>query len=265
MRYFDTHAHIFPDKVAAKVVATLENYYHMKWSGDGSVGDLTASMERNHVERAVILSCATKPEQVCAINDYLHSVQRSDPQRFCAIGTLHPDYPKVLQELERFPALGLRGVKLHPDFQHIYIDEPKMFPVYEAIENSGLPILIHVGDERTDFSSPWRLARVLDRFPDLKVIAAHLGGYSDWDGAWKHLVGRNLWFDTSSALWRLPVDEARRLAHAHGADKLLFGSDYPAVHHEQAIADVLALEFSEAENELIFYRNAEKLFGSEKE
>ena len=61
------------------------------------------------------------------------------------------------------------------------------------------------------------------------------------------------------------MDEARRLAHAHGADKLLFGSDYPAVHHEQAIADVLALEFSEAENELIFYRNAEKLFGSEKE
>ena len=70
------------------------------------------------------------------------------------------------------------------------------------------PILFHCGDSRTDFSSPWRLARVLDTFPHLKIIAAHFGGYSEWGEVWKHLTGRKLWFDTSSTLWKLPVEEA---------------------------------------------------------
>ena len=260
MRYFDVHAHIFPDKIAAKVVAYLEDYYGMTWSGDGTPGDLLKSMDEAGVEKALVLSCATKPEQVTAANDYLCRISSICPDRFCALGTLHPDYPDCKGELARMRKLGLRGLKLHPDFQKVYIDEPKMMRIYGEI-GGDFPILFHCGDSRTDFSSPWRLARVLDTFPHLKIIGAHFGGYSEWDEVWKHLVGRNLWFDTSSTLWRLPQEEACRLAVAHGADKLLFASDYPAVNHRQAVADVLSLGLSEAENEAVFHGNAEKLFG----
>ena len=79
----------------------------------------------------------------------------------------------------------------------------------------------------------------------------------------KHLVGRRVWFDTSSTFWELPAGEAREIALAHGTDKLLFGSDYPASLPKAAIRDVLSMELSEADNEKIFYRNAMELLGLE--
>ena len=257
---FDVHAHIFPDKIAGKVVCALEEYYNFKWQGDASVGDLLAAMDDARVKKAVIFSCATKPEQVIPVNDFLIAIKNQYPERFIALGTLHPDLPEIGKEIERIKASGLKGIKFHPDFQHIYIDEPAMMRVYEKLDDS-LPLMIHLGDYRTDFSSPYRLAHVLDEFPQLTVIAAHFGGYSEWDQAWKHLVGRNVYFDTSSSIFKLGAAEAAKIVRAHGADKILFASDYPACRHQQAIDDVLAMKLSENENRLIFSGNAERIFG----
>jgi predicted TIM-barrel fold metal-dependent hydrolase len=116
-----------------------------------------------------------------------------------------------------------------------------------------------MGDKKGDFSSPWRLVEVLDRFPQLTVIAAHFGGYSEWDEVWKHLVGRNVYFDTSSTIWELPAARAREIVLAHGVDKILFGSDYPAQKPAEAIADVLQMELSATDNAKIFHLNAERL------
>ena len=129
--------------------------------------------------------------------------------------------------------------------------------------DGSLPLMIHMGDKRTDFSSPYRLARVLDRFPQLQIIAAHFGGYSEWDQAWKHLVGRELYFDTSSSIFKLGADNAAKIVRAHGAEKILFASDYPAVRPEQAIADVLSMKLTEKENEQIFYLNARRILNND--
>ena len=262
MKYFDVHTHIFPAKIAEKAVAFLEDYYHHRWPGGGDKDDLLTAMDAAGVAKAVIFSCATKPEQVIPANDFLAQLQDQHKERFYAFGTLHPDFDNIPGELRRFADLGLKGVKFHPDFQKIYLDEPKMMRIYELIGDT-LPIVLHMGDRRTDFSSPWRLARVLDAMPQLKIVAAHFGGYSEWDEVKKHLVGRDVWFDTSSTFWELPAEEARNIALTHGTDKLLFGSDYPASLPKQAIEDVLSMKLSEADNEKIFYRNAEKLFGLE--
>jgi predicted TIM-barrel fold metal-dependent hydrolase len=77
----------------------------------------------------------------------------------------------------------------------------------------------------------------------------------------KHLVGRDVWFDTSSTFWELPEEQAKEIALAHGTDRILFGSDYPASLPGQAIADVLTMGLSDEDNEKIFYRNACKLLG----
>lgn len=262
MKYFDVHTHIFPAKIAEKAVSFLENYYHHQWPGGGDIDDLLAGMDKAKVGTSLIFSCATKPEQVIPANDFLAAAQNAHNGRFYAFGTLHPDYKDIAGEIQRIKDMGLKGIKIHPDFQHIYIDEPKMMRLYE-LAGSELPLMIHMGDRRTDFSSPWRLAKVLDAMPELKIIAAHFGGYSEWDEVEKHLVGRNVWFDTSSTFWELPAENARKIALAHGTDKILFGSDYPASLPEQAIADVLTMNLSAEDNEKIFYRNAEKLFGLE--
>lgn len=259
MKYIDMHTHVFPAKIAAKAVRFLEDYYHHSWEGGGSPEDLLRSMDASGVDKALIFSCATKPEQVTAANDFLHLIQTTYPERFAAFGTIHPDYPDVPGEIERIRTLGLKGVKIHPDFQKVYIDEPKMYRVYEAA--GDLPFTFHVGDRKGDFSSPWRMARVLDDFPHLKVIAAHFGGYGEWEESWKHLVGRDVFFDTSSTFWELPAEQVKAIVLAHGVDRILFGSDYPARRPGDAAADVRTMGLSEADNEKIFHLNAEREFG----
>lgn len=262
MKYFDVHAHIFPDKIAEKVICTLEEYYSFNWQGNGTVNDLTASMDAAGVEKCVIFSCATKPEQVQPANEFLTAVRQKYSQRFCAFGTVHPDHPDIKGMISSIKNAGLQGIKLHPDFQKVYIDEPAMLRLYEELDGS-LPLMIHMGDWRTDFSSPYRLARVLELFPHLTVIAAHFGGYTEWDQVWKHLVGKPVYFDTSSSIFRLGAAEAARIVRAHGVEKILFASDYPAVRHDQAIADVLAMGLSDEENEQIFYLNAQRMFNDD--
>lgn len=260
MRFFDAHTHVFPAGIAAKAVHFLEEYYHRSWAGDGSADDLLRLMDEAGVEKALVFASATKPEQVRSVNNFMAQLQTESKGRFYAFGTLHPDHPENAAELERIVELGLHGLKVHPDFQHIYIDEPKMMRIYEAV-GDRMPIVFHMGDRRTDFSSPWRLAKVLDDLPHLRVIAAHFGGYSEWDEVKRHLLGRDLWMDTSSTFWELPAPEARELALRHGIDRILLGSDYPAVSPAQAIADVRGMGLSDEENEKIFHLNAEKLFG----
>jgi predicted TIM-barrel fold metal-dependent hydrolase len=252
------HAHVFPENVAPKVVTQLEEYYNMKWQGNGTFSDLIKSIEDGKVDRTVIFSTATKPAQVIAINDYISSLCCGD-KRFCGFGTMHPDFSEIEQETERFSSLGLCGLKLHPDFQQFHIDDPKMDRIYRAV-GSRMPILIHMGDVNFDYSSPRRLAKVMDRMPEVVFIAAHFGGYHRWDEAKKYLFGReNLYIDTSSSFQTISYAEGREMVRLHGADKVLFASDYPAVHAAKAIDDVLKMELTEEENELIFYKNAEKL------
>ena len=262
MKYIDIHAHIFPDKIAEKVITTLEEYYNFSWQGNGTLKDLLSAMDSASILRTVIFSCATKPEQVAPANDFLQQIRSLYPDRFYAFGTIHPDHPDVPAMLNSIRNAKLQGIKLHPDFQKIYIDEPAMMRIYEQLDAS-LPLMIHMGDFRTDFSSPYRLSRVLKRFPNLKIIAAHFGGYSEWDQVWKHLIGKEVYFDTSSSIFKLGADEAAKIVRAHGVDKILFGSDYPAVRPAHAIAEVLAMNLSSDDNEKIFYRNAERILNND--
>ena len=260
MKYIDIHAHVFPENVASKVVPQLEAYYNIKWQGSGIFPDLVKSVEEAGVERTVIFSPATKAAQVTAINDYIASLCRQD-ERFWGFGTLHPDFPDVEQEIARFASLGLRGLKLHPEFQTFYIDDPKMERIYRAV-GASMPILVHMGDKKLDYSAPERLAKVMDRMPELVFIAAHFGGYYRWEEAKKYLFGRkNLYIDTSSCFQDISYAEGRKMVRLHGADKVLFATDYPMVRAAKAIEDVFKMELTDEENQLIFYKNAEKLLG----
>ena len=103
------------------------------------------------------------------------------------MGTLHPDSENIKADIEEIVNLGLKGVKLHPDIQKFKIDDYRMLKIYELCESNGLPILMHTGDNRYDYSNPNRLIPVLDIYKDLTVIGAHMGGWSIWEDAYKTL------------------------------------------------------------------------------
>lgn len=258
MYYIDVHTHIFPENIAAKVVNELEIYYGYPWSGTGESDDLLASMGEAGPGKSVIFSSATKPEQVESINNFLAASAASRPDRFIGFGTMHPGYDKKAAEIDRLIKMGLRGLKFHPDFQRFNIDDPAMMEIYEIV-GDRIPMLFHVGDPRVDYSSPERLARVLSRYPQLKVIAAHMGGFQSWDKAREHLIGKELWLDISSTIIHISPEETAELARNHGIGRVLFATDYPAQKHRDVIKDVLSLGFSQEENEMIFFRNAAAL------
>jgi len=256
-KIIDIHAHIFPEKIASKAVRAIGDYYGVPMEGEGTVEDLLKKGSAIGVSKYVVHSSATDVHQVAAINDYILQVQKSS-DLFIGFGTLHPDLSDPLKEVERIISLGLHGIKLHPEFQHFVIDSEEMMPVYEAIEGR-LPLLIHMGDENTDSSSPKRLARVLDKFPGMVVIAAHFGGYRAWDEAFRYLVGRDIFMDTSSSLRFLEPSEALNIIRKHGVSKILFGSDYPMWTHKDEFERFLKLDLNENERALILHGNAEKL------
>ena len=253
----DFHAHIFPDALAPKAVAHIGRHYGISMNRNGLLEDLVESADRSDVSHIVILSSATRPTQTDTVNRWL--AERQD-ERFIAFGTLHPDSEHIDEELQNLLALGLRGVKLHPEFQAFDIDDPKMDRIYRAVGDT-LPILMHVGDPRQDRSAPTRLRRVLDRFPQLKIVAAHLGGYERWDEARETLIGLPIWLDTSSALWAMPPEAALDLIRSHGTDRVVFGTDYPVNSHAQELALFDRLALTDGERQAILHDNAAGILG----
>lgn len=253
----DIHAHIFPEKIAEKAVQSIGQYYGISMYGEGTVEGLIRSGSEINAFKYVVHSTATKVEQVSSINDFIvETVSKYD--NLIGFGTLHPGLKDVEYEVDRIISLGLKGIKLHPEFQGFFIDDDNMMPVYEAAEGR-LPILMHTGDENRTSSSPKRLARVMDMFPDLTFIAAHFGGYSMWDESSEYLVGRNVYFDTSSTLFKLDIQKANEMIKAHGVEKMLFGTDYPMWQHKEELQRFLKLDLTEEERELILWKNAARL------
>ncbi|HEX3025961.1 MAG TPA: amidohydrolase family protein [Clostridia bacterium] len=255
-KIFDIHTHAYPEKVAEKAVDFLNQYYPVQCKGDGTIGDLAASAREGGVDYLLVHAVATKPNQVENINDWI-SEQLTD--RIFGFGTIHPHYENdIVGEINRIRSLGLRGIKLHPDFQGFFVDDPATDPIFRTAQGV-LPVLIHAGDINSEFSSPSRIARVLEKYPGLTVIAAHLGGYSEWDEAEKNLIGKKVYIDTSSSLWALPPERSVNMIRAHGVDRVLFGTDYPLTRHREELERFYALGLTEEENRKILFENASRL------
>ena len=258
----DFHTHIYPEKIAAKAVASIGKFYGSPMHGDGTVEGLLESGRRSsskhgNIERFVVFSAAAVPAQVQAINDYIASACREHSQ-LTGFGTLHKDMENPQGEIDRMIALGLKGVKFHPDMQRFNIDDDAMMDIYAALEDR-LWVIFHTGDYRHDFSHPSRLARVLDNFPKLQVVAAHFGGWSVTDIAFDYFIKRSCYFDVSSTLSFIGKKRAVEFIRAYGAERFLFGSDYPMWDPSVCLNEFLELDLSDNENELILRKNAQEI------
>lgn len=251
------HAHAFDEKIAVKATENLHTYYGIEPATDGRLCHLIESAKENGVDKLVVCATATKPTQVEMVNNYVSTLVG---EHIIGLGTLHPDYDDIDTEIARIIDLGLLGIKFHSIFQGFKIDEDKAMKMFERI-GSKLPVLIHLGDENSDAASPMRLARVMEAFPEITFIGAHLGGYTEWEQAKECLVGRNLYFDTSSSVRFMEPELAKEIIRAHGADKILFGTDYPLSNHKYEMECLEKLGLTDEEYEQIYWKNAYKLFG----
>lgn len=257
MYIFDAHAHIFPEKIASKASANIGAFYDLPMGFDGSINALLRMCDEAGVSKCLVQSVATKKEQVQSINSFIHQSVMQYPDRFVGFCSLHPDMSdsEVENELEKAIDMGFKGIKLHPDFQKFNIDDKHAFELYEIIDGR-LPILFHSGDKRYGYSSPVRLAEAAKRFPKQRMIAAHMGGYTEWKEASRCLADLdNIWVDTSSTTAFITPEECMEYVRAYTADRIFFGTDYPMWSAEKEIVNINRLDLTDGEREKIFYKN----------
>lgn len=260
----NAHAHIYPAKIADKAVVSIGRFYGIDM--DIPVGTsemLLSDSEPFGVKKMLVCSAATEPSQVESINSFIIAeCQKHD--RFLGFGTLHAGYEgDFSKEIDRLIKGGMRGIKLHTDFQKFNIDDRSAYNMYEAVEGR-LPVLFHMGDPRYDYSAPKRLARLLRDFPKLEVIAAHLGGYTAWEEARDVLYGLDrVYYDCSSSLFVLTPEKATELIREIGTDRVMFGTDFPMWSLASELLRFEKLSLTEEERRAIFSGNFKRYFGIE--
>ena len=186
MKVIDFHTHVYPDHLAHRATRATCDFYGLDTDQTGSVSQLLEKGRAAGIDRFVLLPVAVNALGVRRVNEFIVEEVKRHPE-FYGFGTVHPDMEDMAGEIDYIRASGLLGVKLHPDMQGVNTDDERLFPLYERLEAKGLSRFVHCGDEYRDFSHPRHLRRVIDRFPRLSVIAAHLGGWSKWDDAVEYL------------------------------------------------------------------------------
>ena len=256
----DFHTHAFPTKIAQRALKNLSFVSGgLQPYTDGTPEGLLSSMDKEGVDKSVVLNIATNAHQMRSVNDFAASI---NSERLIAFGSVHPDAPDALEELDRIKELGLKGVKFHPEYQGFFADDPKMYPLYKKISDLKLVTVFHAGFD-FGFAPPYKCLpatalRALDKFSS-PVVLAHWGGLSCGEDVIRYLCGTPAYFDVSFGYGVMPRHTALSILEKHGADKLLFGTDSPWHTPSMELTMQSTLGLSEKEKEKINFLNAEKL------
>jgi uncharacterized protein len=262
-RIIDIHTHAFPDALADRAMASLSAeapdlpYYH-----DGRISSLLASMDRAGIDISVICNIATRPEQFEPIRAWSAVIQ-SD--RIIPLPSIHPDDPAAAERISRLCAEGFKGIKLHPYYQQFTADEPRMDAIYEALVASGLICIMHTGYdiafERVDRAGPDRIVRVLEKWPDLKLVTTHMGAWDQWADAERIIIGRPIYMEVSFVRDGLDDATLRRMLLAHPSDYVLFGTDSPWDDQKRALQRLRGLNLGPEIEHKLLGGNAQRLLG----
>lgn len=259
----DFHVHCFPDELAGRAIGKLSGKAKIPAYLDGTVGALERSMSKAGIDFSIVQNIATKPSQTTAINDWAASICSDKIHSF---GTVHPDFAGWKNEIPRIRALGMKGIKFHPDYQGFFADDPRMFPLYDRVFETGLIALFHAGSDR-GFAPPYkctpkRLAHILDAFPEATIVAAHMGANLMWDEGEKYLVGRKIYLDTSISIDHMGAAQFKRFVKNHGHSNILFATDSPWTDQTEEIQTIRSIGLDENILEDILVNNAERILSS---
>ena len=259
----DFHTHTFPDSIVEKAMAKLSAAADIEPYRNGTVDSLTESMNAGGVDMSVVLPVATSAKQVDGINRL--SAELNGKRGMIFSGAIHPDCENVDEILDGIKAAGLFGIKLHPDYQGVYFDDPRYVNIIRKAAERDLITVTHAGIDLAFpddiHCTPDRVLNVLGELggvADGKLVLAHMGGVTFLDEVAEKLVGKPVYLDTAFVLDIYP-EKCIELIRRHGADKVLFATDSPWKGQREFVDLFRSLPLSEKERELIFSENARRL------
>ena len=276
----DIHTHIFPDKIATEVIEKLSRQSRARYFSDGTLNGLLDSMSKFGIDKSVVLPVATAPRQVVKINDFAAQMnEKFFAQGIIYFGAIHPDFEDFKNELSRVKNLGLKGIKIHPIYQGVNLDDKKFLQILYRAAELDLIVITHagldIGFPGVVSCSPQMARNVVKEIGDFKFVLAHMGGWKNWDEVTEILEGTNIFMDTAFSTGKIParsdfvwkdedlnlLDENNfmKLYKVFGADKILFGTDSPWSSPAESIDFIKNLPISDSEKNKILGTNAEKL------
>lgn len=270
MTIIDTHAHVFPDKIAEAAARATGTFYETAQtptrplldamiSHGGTAKELLSCAREAGITKMLVFSCATKPEQVDSIIDFIVRECKAHPE-FIGAGTMHIDYPDFDRACSRMCSLGIRGIKLHPDIQGFRVDDERLLPLYEIMQARGMFLISHTGDNRYQYSNPDRLLRLAEQFPRMDFICAHFAGWSEWELARKIMKRDNIYMDTSSTIGFSSPETAKKAFSVFDPTHIFFGTDYPMWDPKTELQSILNLGLPDDILEGVLHRNFERFY-----
>ncbi|MBQ7544122.1 MAG: amidohydrolase [Synergistaceae bacterium] len=280
MRVIDIHTHTFPEKIAARAISVLRAKSHTVNFSDGTLEGLARSMSEAGITCSVIQPVATNPKQVVHVNDSSIAInERFTETGIMSFGAMHPDFEGYADELARLSRAGIKGIKLHPVYQGVNIDDERYIRILRRCGELGLIVLMHagwdIGFPGGEQALPERIERALREAEDVLVILAHMGGWKAWREAEEVFARSNVYIDTAFSLGEftpngggyyssrdecrmLGAEEFVKMIHAFGAERVLFGTDSPWASQAETLRAVSEL-LNEDEKAQILSANAQRL------
>lgn len=258
----DFHTHAFPDKIAERAIDSLVKGCGGKYipCSNGTLKGLNSNMDKFGVDISVVQPVVTKQSQTVSTNEWARDICS---ERIISFGGIFPHTDDYKRDIDIVCSLGLKGIKLHPEYQNFFIDAPEMLKIYDYALSKDLIILFHAGFDPAFpppiHSSPKQFASISKQLRGGTIIAAHLGGQQQWDDVERYIVGTDIYIDTSMGFSYYPHDQFLRIVKDHGADKILFGSDSPWRRADEEIKALRSLPLTDEEKSLILHGNAERL------
>lgn len=273
----DIHTHTFPDKIANIAVKKLSSSGHIPYFSNGTVVGLKASMQKAGIDYSVVLPVATNPLKLDSMNTV--SIEQNGKDNLIYFGAMHPDAPDWKEQLERLAKNKIKGIKIHPVYQNVDIDDIRYLKILNRAAELDLIVLMHAGDDigfpGAVRCSPKMIANALRQVGDIKIILAHMGGWKNWEEVAENLVNTSAMLDTAFALGTIiPLDNTFdddflnllnesdfiKLVNTFGSDRVLFGTDSPWTDQKQSLDLIKNLSLTEEEKNKILGENALKLF-----
>lgn len=267
----DVHTHVYPEKIVKRAVAKLESASGVQAKTDGTKAGLVSSMREAGIDYSLLLPVATSVKQVDTINaEAAGTNETASETGLLSFGGIHPDTENYKEVLRQVKAYGLKGIKLHPDYQDTFFDDIRYKRIVEKATELGLYIMVHAGEDigmpEPVHCRPEHVLSVLEETKSDKLILAHMGGWRLWDKVEELLAGQQVYFDTAFSIDCMPGVEGMLteeqflgLVRRHGADKILFGTDSPWSSQKDYVDWMNRIGLTEEERRMILGENAKKI------
>ena len=266
----DFHTHTYPDKIASKTLELLVSRSKTKPASDGTLAGLQHSMAQSGVDISVVLPVVTAPHQVERINTVAKTVTAQfTGSGVWSFGGIHPGNDNYKEILNGIKSAGLKGIKLHPDYQDAMFNDIRYKRIISYATELGLVVVVHAGVDiglpSVTHCTPDMVCEVLDEVQPERLVLAHMGGWGQWNEVACILEDdymKNVYLDTSSCIKKLnhnaslTIEKFKKMVNIHGADHILFGSDSPWDDQKDAVDLIKECGFSEKDTDAILGKNA---------